>query len=197
MTRFVAHTLLACLTATAILLGLTRVAAANPAPAAATGPTCTLLFGGGGTVTPDQDTNSRWFILNSAVSRYLASALTKLGYPVQEFITSVQDEDKRADALQEQLYKSGCSQVLRLTDELTADPAHPGHLSKFTFVVSVLRLDELRPPSKAYTRSVRIAEKYEMAYEYPMKPGVIEKMSFSDLAQSMAADVDKAHVLQK
>lgn len=179
------------------VISLVALAHAAPAPAAAPTSECILLIGGGGTVTADKDTNERWFILNSAVSRFLASALTKRGYRVQELISDIQGEDTRATALQQAVYKTGCSQVLRLTDELTSSKDHPGTVSKFDFVVSVLRLESLPPPSKAYTWAVRIAEKYEMAYEYDMKPDTIEKLSFSGLADSMAADVDKAHVLDK
>lgn len=193
MASFVPRTLLVPLAAAACVLVRPCLADAAPAPAA----TCTLLMGGGGTVTPDKDVNSRWVSLNSILARHLGNDLTKLGYRVQDFIVDIENADARSNALQAQLQKTGCGQVLELTHELTADPSKPGTFSKFTFVVSVLDLQSLVPTSKIYRRMIRIAEKYNTGYEYPMTPHVLEKLSLTDLAQTMADDVDKARVLQK
>jgi hypothetical protein len=179
---------------------LVRPCLADPAATSTstpTTPTCTLLMGGGGTVTPDKDVNSHWFSLNSILSRNLVSALSQLGYRVQDFITDIPDADARGKALEDQVYKTGCWQVLRLTHELTAIPDKPGSFSKFTFVVSVFHLEQSPNPAKVNARIVKIAEKYEMAYQYEMTPQVIGKLSLTDLAQSMAADVVKASVLEK
>ena len=168
---------------------------ANPEPASSPNAVCTVLMGGGGTVTPSKDINSRWFAINSTLSRNVLSALSRLGYHVQGFIVDIQSTDQRAKALQQELYKTGCSKVLQITDELGSSAAQPGVLSKFTFVVSVSRLEAVSPPSKAYSRAVRIVEEYEVAYEYDPNAKVAQDLS--ELAQSMATDVDKAGVLAK
>jgi hypothetical protein len=178
---------------------LVRPCLADPTPAPTSAPThpCTLLIGGGGTVTSDKDVNSRWFSLNSILSRNLVSALSQLGYRMEDFITYLPNADAQGKAFEDQVYKTGCTQVLRLTHELTASPDKPASFSKFTFVVSVFHLEQFPTPSKTNARTVKIAEKYEMAYPYEMSPKVIGKLSLTDLAQSMAADVVKAGVLEK
>jgi hypothetical protein len=199
MASFISRALLIPIAAATCALVLIRPCLADPQPTSASssaGP-CTLLMGGGGTVTPDKDLNSHWVSLNSILARDLETALTNLGYRMQDFIVDIQDKAARAAALEAQVLKSGCGKVLQLTHELTSAPDKPGTYSKFTFVVSVSNFEAVTPSSKDITRAVRIAEKYEMAYEYAMTPKALGTLSFTDLAQSMAADVDKAGVLPK
>jgi hypothetical protein len=197
MASFIPRSLILSIAAAACVLVRPCLADPAPAPASTPTPTCTLLMGGGGTVTPDKDVNTQWFSLNSILSRNLVSVLSQLGYRMQDFITDIPGADARGKALEDEVYKTGCWQVLRLTHELTPSPDKPGSFSKFTFVVSVFHLEQFPNPAKANARTVKIAEKYEMAYDYEMTPKVIGKLSLTDLAQSMAADVVKAGVLEK
>jgi hypothetical protein len=154
-------------------------------------------MGGSGTLTPDKDVNSRWLALNNTLSERVHGALAKLGYRLEDLIIATQDTGQRASALEQEVYKTGCGKVLLLTHDLKSSTDHPGVISRAGFVVSVSHFEAVPPPSKRLSRAVKIVEEYDVEYEYILPPEAKQNASLSELAQSIAADLDKAHVLEK
>lgn len=167
---------------------------ADPAP---TGPSrgghCTLLLGGGGTVTTSDDLNSRWFVVNSAISRALLTDLTADGYRIIDFIVDIRDVDQRAAAMMQQLHTVGCEQVIEVGDELRGSAANPQVVSRFAFVISVLqpRIDASSP------QTLHVGGTYQKDYEFPMTAEVLQQLSVSRLAKTMATDLEHARALPR
>jgi hypothetical protein len=167
---------------------------AAPAPTATPeGGNCTLLLGGGGTVTTSDDINGRWFVVNSAVSRALTTDLSADGYRIIDFIVDIRDVNQRAGAMMQRLHAAGCEQVIEVGDELRGSAANPQVVSRFSFVVSVLQ-PTMDPSSP---RTIRVAGTYQKDYEYPMTAQVLKQLSVSQLAQAMATDLEHAGALKK
>jgi len=183
---------LLCL-ALATVLAAPAVFAARTAAAPGSGGKCTLLLGGGGTVTTSDDVNSRWFVVNSAISRALMTDLSADGYRIVDFIVDIRDVNKRAAALMQQLHNAGCEQVIEVGDELRGSAANPQVVSRFAFVISVLqpRIDP------AFPQTVHVGGTYQKDYEYPMTAEVLQQLSVSRLAKTMAADLEHAGALPK
>ncbi|HZT03223.1 MAG TPA: hypothetical protein VFA39_13250 [Steroidobacteraceae bacterium] len=154
---------------------------------------CTLLLGGGGTVTTSDDVNSRWFVVNSAISRALMTDLSADGYRIVDFIVDIRDVNKRAAALMQRLHSAGCEQVIEVGDELRGSAANPEVVSRFAFVISVLqpKIDPAAP------RTLHVGGTYQKDYEYPMTAEVLQQLSVSRLAKTMAADLEHAGALPK
>jgi hypothetical protein len=154
---------------------------------------CTLLLGGGGTVTTSDDVNSRWFVVNSAISRALMTDLDADGYRIVDFIVDIRNVDQRAAAMMQQLHSAGCEQVIEVGDELRGSAANPQVVSRFAFVVSVLQ-PKIDPSSP---RTVDVGGTYQKNYEYPMTAEVLQQLSVSQLAKTMATDLEHAGALRK
>ena len=167
---------------------------ANPTPAASprTG-NCTLLLGGGGTVTTSDDVNNRWFVVNSAISRALMTDLNADGYRIIDFIVNIRDVNQRATAMMQQLHTAGCRQVIEVGDELRGSATNPQVVARFAFVISVLqpKIDPSAP------RTVQVGGTYQKDYEYPMTAEVLQQLSVSRLAKTMATDLEHAGALPK
>lgn len=183
---------LRCLALAAALIAPAAFAAQTPA-AFSRGGKCTLLLGGGGTVTTSDDVNSRWFVVNSAISRALMSDLSADGYRIIDFIVDIRDVNQRAAAMMQQLHSAGCEQVIEVGDELRGSAANPQIVSRFAFVVSVLqpKIDPAAP------RTLQVGGTYQKDYEYPMTAEVLQQLSVSRLAKTMAADLEHAGALPK
>lgn len=168
---------------------------ANPAHAAAAPDNktaCTVLMGGYGTMTQDQETNGRWLGFNSDLSHAVSGKLGTAGYRLSDFIVYLPDPDKRAKALEETVYKTGCHKVLQITYELRSSPG-PKDAPQSGFVVSVSRLEQdVAPDGKS--RTLKIIEEYNVEYEYvPSRP----KPTLDSLAQAVTDDLVKAKLLEK
>jgi hypothetical protein len=183
---------LVSLALTAVLIARGAHAAATPTPTPRSG-NCTLLLGGGGTVTTSDDVNSRWFVVNSAISRALVSDLNADGYRIVDFIVDIRDVNKRAAAMMQQLHTAGCEQVIEVGDELRGSAAHPQVVSRFSFVISVLQ-PKMDPSSP---KTVDVGGTYQKDYEYPMTAEVLQQLSVSRLAKTMATDLEHAGALKK
>jgi hypothetical protein len=195
MTSFPNRCLPLWLAATIYLLGVASPVTAAPTLDSSPKTACVLLMGGGGSVTPDKNVNSRWFVINSTVSRNVMSALTVLGYRMEDFIVDIQDANKRAGALFQQLSRTGCGKVVQVVHQLrSADNSQ--YVTRFAFVVSVLHLEPADPSNPA-AKEIRFAGDYNKEYEYPLTKEIMENLSLSELARSIAADIDKAGVLEK
>lgn len=157
------------------------------------GGNCTLLLGGGGTVTTSDDVNNRWFVVNSAISRALMTDLNADGYRIVDFIVNIRDVDKRAAAMMQQLHTAGCEQVIEVGDELRGSAANPQVVSRFAFVISVLQ-PKADPSSP---RTIEVGGTYQKNYEYPMTAEVLQQLSVSRLAKTMATDLEHAGALKK
>jgi len=183
---------LLCLALATLLTAPGAFAATTPA-APARGGKCTLLLGGGGTVTTSDDVNSRWFVVNSAISRALMTDLSADGYRIVDFIVDIRDVNKRAAALMQRLHSAGCEQVIEVGDELRGSVAQPQVVSRFAFVISVLQpnVDPTAP------RTLQVGGTYQKDYEYPMTAEVLQALSVSQLAKTMATDLEHAGALQK
>lgn len=148
-------------------------------------PDCTLMVAGFGT-TPEKaspDLTRQWSILATALFHDLSRALGQMGYRVQEQLMLRTDPQDRGPLLEAELQKTGCGHLLQVTYELT------GQGGGFGITVSSLEQTAQKP-----RRAVRIVETYNVGYEFaPEKP----KPTVSDLAASIAQDVDHAKVLPK
>lgn len=166
--------------------------AADPASQAG----CTVLTGGFGTMTQDQEVNGRWLGLNSDLSHAVSDKLGKAGYRLTDFIVYLPDPAKRAKVLEETVYKTGCHKVLQITFALSGGtPGAPASKDapESGFVVSVSRLEQdVAPDGKS--RTLKIIEEYNVEYEYvPSRP----KPTLDSLAQSVTDDLVKAGLLEK
>jgi hypothetical protein len=176
----------------ALAAGILAVQPCQAGAAPATEGDCTVLMGGGGPQTPDQSTYARWLGLASDLSHAVSRSLVKKGYRLSDFIIYLPDPDQRAKALEKTLYKTGCSKLLQISFALSSESNASGGAPASGFVVSVSRLEQTA--SSANSRGLRIAEEYNVEYEFaPGKP----KPTVAELAQSIADDLDKAHLLSK
>jgi len=183
---------LLCLTLATLLIAPGAFATTTPV-APSRGGNCTLLLGGGGTLTTSDDVNSRWFVVNSAISRALMTDLNADGYRIVDFIVDIRDVDKRAAAMMQQLHTAGCEQVIEVGDELRGSAANPQVVSRFAFVISVLQ-PKTDPSSP---RTIEVGGTYQKNYEYPMTAKVLQQLSVSRLAKTMAIDLEHAGALRK
>lgn len=176
----------------AAVLATPLARAAGPASTPGSGG-CALLMGGGGTDTGNQDVNNRWFVVNSHVSRQLMADLQGDGYHIVDFIVDIRDVNKRVAAMMQQLHSAGCGQVIQLTDDLSASALKPNLISRFAFSVSVIepKIDPASP------RTVHIDGSYKKDYGYPLTSDVMQHLSLSELARTMATDLENAGVLHK
>ena len=153
---------------------------------------CTLLMGGFGTMTQDQETNGRWLGFSSDLAHAVGDKLGKAGYRMSDFIVYLPDPTLRARALEETVYKTGCHKVLQISFDLRSTP-DPKGAPQSGFVVSLSRLEESVAPD-GKSRTIKIIEAYNVEYEYvPSHP----KPTLDALAQSVADDLAKAGLLEK
>lgn len=167
---------------------------AQPALAAEPGSTsaCTLLMGGFGTMTQDQETNAKWLGLSSDLAHSVGDKLGKAGHRISDFIVYLPDPTLRAKALQETVYKTGCHKVLQISFDLHSTPG-PKDAPQSGFVVALSRLEETVAPD-GKSRTIKIIETYNVEYEYiPSRP----KPTLDGLAQSVADDLAKAGLLDQ
>jgi hypothetical protein len=182
----------------AFVVAVTTIAAGGEAPnvtdgaaasTSATSPECTLVMGGGGTVTPNAAVNSRWFAINRAVTIGVIEALRSKGYAVEQLIVDIRDANKRLAAMARELAHDKCTQVLQITHALNSDPA------SFTFSATVLHL--LTATSTAGGKPIlSVVGDYEQKYSYPLTKEAIDAWSLSGLGARLAADVDDTRILR-
>jgi hypothetical protein len=152
---------------------------------------CVVLLGGGGTVTGAQDVDSRWFVINRAVSKSVEEILVKDGYDVVELIVDSQNTDQRVLAVSGELKRSQCSSVVQISHVLSGPS---GTISRFGFNVSVLH-----PDQNVNDRTSRISftEQYKNSYEYALTQEVMQNLSLSKLGSQIAQDLEKSKVLPR
>jgi hypothetical protein len=158
---------------------------------------CTLLIGGGGTVTADKAVNSNWLKANGALSRDVLTELSALGYKVRGFVVDTPDADARAHTVGVYIARTGCGKLLQIAHELRTGAKHS---SRFAFVITVLHLEPAgaaAPAAGSSGRAVRLADDYSRQYEYAMTAKVRQRLPLGKLARTIAADLDKAGVLSK
>jgi hypothetical protein len=170
---------------------LAQPALAGADPAGKAG--CTVLMGGYGTMTQDQETNGRWLGLNSDLSHAVGDRLGKAGYRMSDFIVYLPDPTLRAKALEDTVYKTGCHKVLQISFDLHSGNAGAKDAPQSGFVVSLSRLEQdVAPDGKS--RTLKVIEEYNVEYEYvPSHP----KPTLEGLAQSVTDDLVKAGLFEK
>lgn len=154
---------------------------------------CIVLTGGGGTVTPNEDVNKRWFTIDGVIDRALEKNLTDSGYHVDELIVDIRDSSARMAALAQEQAKSGCKQVLRIGHELLSSSGSSGVVDRFGFEVLIGHLEEI----SASPHAVRFVSEYKQKYSYPLTADVMQHLSLSGVAQQIASDLAQAKVLLK
>jgi hypothetical protein len=199
MTPLVPRAWIAPLAAAAAILFPPQCLAGGPAPSGASSD-CALLIAGTGTVeairnAPTEDVlrlKMQWGQLALQLSSDLGGILGKHGYHLVPYAPDESAADS-ARLLENEIYRTGCSKLLKVTYDLSGATSSSGDAPRSGFAVSVSRLEQASTGGAA-SRSVRIVEEYNVEYEYvPNRP----KPTVTGLAQSVAADLEKAGVLPK
>jgi hypothetical protein len=199
MTPLVPRARIAPLVAAAALLIAPQCLGAGPAPAGASSD-CALLIAGTGTVEPIRNAppedvlrlKMRWGQLSLQLSSDLGGILGKHGYHLVPYAPDETAADS-ARLLENEIYRTGCSKLLRITYDLSGATSGTGDAPRSGFAVSVSRLEQTSATGAA-SRSVRIVEEYNVEYEYvPDRP----KPTLAGLAQSVAIDLEKAGLLPR
>jgi hypothetical protein len=173
--------------------------AAGPAPAGASSD-CALLIAGTGTVeaignAPPEEVlrlKMKWGQLSLQLSGDVGGTLGKDGYHLVPYTPDASAADS-ARLLENELYRTGCSKLLKITYDVSGATSSAADAPRFGFAVSVSRLEQTSATGAA-SRSVRIVEEYNVEYEYvPERP----KPTLAGLAQSVATDLKKAGVLPR
>lgn len=157
---------------------------------------CIVLLGGGGTVTHNEDVDSRWFVINSGVSKFLIEALVARGYQIEEAIVDVRDADKRFGVLVRHLQSAGCDRAVQLAHVLkfTTEGQH-AQITAFDLQVSVVRLVSSDKEGAPAPTTGQVQSDYTKDYEYPLTAEVMQNLSLSELARTMATDLEKSGTL--
>ena len=149
--------------------------------------TCSVLFGGGGMVFPDNAMNARWFKINSVVSNDLADALEAGGYDVDRFIVDIRDNKERLRAVSAEMQRSRCNKVVQVSNSLSGTSSKGG-AKYFEFTVDVLGV---------VPGSTTLKREYQKSYQYPLTAETMQTLSMHAVAVKMAAELDSAHVINK
>jgi hypothetical protein len=167
---------------------LTSCANSPRAPDWVTAPNrCSVLLGGGGTVTPEQVVNANWFKINSALSSKLADRLEAMNYRINRLIVDVRDNKARVQAASAEMNKTQCNKVIQVSHTLTSSDQT---IDGFQFEVSILGV---APNSSG----VAFTGEYKKVYKFRMTREVMESLSMSALAEQMATELDGSRLLTK
>lgn len=169
----------------------TLATASAETPAAAASPmraVCTLVTGGGGTVTAKAQV-ARWFAINRTVTEGVIEMLKSKGYAVEALILGIRDPNERLRALSRELERDKCTQVLQITHALNQDPA------SFSFSARVIHAVANWPAAGA-KRGVAFVGDYEQQYSYPLTAETTAKAALAELSAKLVADIEAAQVLK-
>jgi hypothetical protein len=160
------------------------------------GPRCIVLLGGGGTVTHSEDVDSKWFVINSGISKKLIEALVAKGYRIEETIVDVRDADRRFGVLVKHLQDARCDRAIQLAHilRISTEGQH-ATITAFDFQVSVVRPVLNSNEGGTPPKTGQVKSDYSKDYEYPLTSEIMQNLSFSELAQTMAADLEKSGAL--
>lgn len=167
---------------------LAACASTADTPPWVTGPNrCTVLLGGGGMVFPDSALNDRWFTINKTLSGDLADALAARGYRIDTLIVRATDNEARLKAVITEMDRSTCNKVVQVAHALVG----PGQVAEsFQFTITILGV----APT---ARGIGLTGQYEKTYTYPLTKEVMETLSLSGLAATMAADIERSGLLAR
>jgi hypothetical protein len=163
------------------------VGAAQPAPITADN-ACSILMGGGGAVFASDDQNNKWFLINRAVSQAVADSLQGMGYRIEPLIVDIRDNAQRMKMLGAEVTREKCNRIIQIAHGLSGESkTTPGMAANFDFDVSVLGV----------TPDGKLTGISQKTYSYPLTKQVMETLSMSEVGKTIAADIDKAHVIDK
>lgn len=167
---------------------LTVADAPRNSAASATTSACTLVMGGGGTVTANAQA-ARWFAINRTVTTAVIATLRSEGYAVESLIVDVRDSDQRLKALAHELQHDRCTQVVQIIHALNFDPASFSFSARVIHPVTNWSAAGARP-------GLAFVGDYEQQYSYPLTAQTTDRASLLDLGATIAKDIHAAKMLK-
>ncbi len=153
-----------------------------------------LLFGGGGTLTADDNANIFWFAADGAVNDSVEASLRKRNYNIRRYFGKMADADEAMKILVQQLQQTKCSKALQLVHFLKSDPSNLNVVSTFAFSASVIHLSQSKNQSNGMT-TYTVVEDYTKDYAYPLTEETLKTLSVKGVGAQIVADIDAAGVL--
>ena len=160
--------------------------AAAPTPT----PGCTIFLGGNGSRFKNTEFNQRWINVNRAAWTAAIQKLYHLHYRVEPLFSEGPDPQESLQDVYKKMREKQCDQVIQLSHELTIS-SEPNAIPHLSLDVLVFHLE--KDPNG---QSAKIVGDYQHKYPFVLTKEVMENLKISDVGETIATDVDAAHVLR-